>query len=553
MKIIFVLIIIIATVLEPVSVIAASPLRWELVFQPRQRQVQSIATFKNQIFIGTANGIQISKDGNSWADLKTNQLQKDSNGNSQINWIYTDQDTQNIFIATSFGAYFSKPGSIKWEKLFENTKIESNTVNSLFVEDSVAYLSTNDGLWVCNLSEDTCRRLNEGLQPTNETGNQEIFYTAKYGNYLFLTSASGIYSFDYNTYSWRNIAGLIKKLPNGNINARHLLMDKEGRLWAACGTGIYVTADDGNTWHNKSNGIKKNKDGFQELFYLFESKNNFYAATASGVYLYNKKNGFWDDISSGIRTVNGNKNVYWLTEYKNKLYSATDEGLFAIRTSSFVSQKTKQDVMVDDKENAKDEEIVLKGKIESEFTNLEELEPQLVEVQKQALQFASLPTASDYKRYRVQARLRNFIPRVGFDINSANSDVNLYEFQKEITTDISLSNRFNSDSLNRLQRDGKSFKQLSVQWNANQLLYDDEIREILNQARLTANIRENILDDVTKLYFQRRKLQLEALTSLNMDFRKRLNHELQIAELTGQLDSRTGGWFSKELERKKRK
>ena len=215
-----------------------------------------------------------------------------------------------------------------------------------------------------------------------------------------------------------------------------------------------------------------------------------------------------------------------------------------------MNRESKQDTQSTDQEE-QNSKLILKGKIETDFANLEELEPSVIEVQKQALKFASLPTTNDYKRYRLQARLRNIVPRIGVDLNTTGTDTNYYQFDKGISTDISLNNDFNAGRTNRYQYDGRSFKQLSVLWNTNQFIYDDEIREILNQARLTANIKENLLDDVTRIYYQRRKAQLETLLTPPPNIQNKLSKEIEIAELTGQLDSRTGGWFSKELERRK--
>ena len=556
---------------------AKSKSTWTLLYQPRQRVVKTIGIYKDQIFIGTGNGVLVSKDrGKTWGDFGTDQLSKDSNGLSFVNWIYVDEVNNKIYIATNFGAYYSGLNKPEWHKIFESTKTGSKNitslsedndvsdeeidssdsegeddyftngqVNSITVSDDQFYLSTNDGFWICNkASENACRRLNEGLEPNNISGNYEVFFSLKTSSELFLATSNGIYIFDNTNFIWQRISEGIQKLPDGNINARYLYPDNEKNLWTACGSGVYKSLDRGKSWENKSNGIGKNADGFQGAFYLFESDGILYAATESGIYSFNREKDFWENLTSGIRTKESTKNVYWLDSFEDSFYAATDEGLFVLGELKQEAGNTKHEEQND--------VSVLKGKIQAGFTNLNELEPSVREVQKQALKFSSLPTTNDYKRYRLQARLRNLVPRLGVDLNTTGVSTNYFQSDKGISTDVSLKNDFNAGKTLRYQHDGKAFKQLSVLWNTDQFIYDDEIRYILNQARLTANIKENLLDDVTRIYFQRRRLQLENLNSPPKDEIDKLSTDLQIAELTGQLDSRTGGWFTKEIEKRKK-
>ena len=549
---------------------------WQLLYQPRQRVVKAIGIYKDQIFIGSGNGVLVSKnEGKTWEDFGTNQLLKDSSGLSSINRIYIDEENKKIYIASSFGAFYSELNKPDWHKLFERTKTGSKNIteisedndlsdeeidssdleseddyltngqiNSISIDGSRFYLSTNDGFWICDRDlENECKRLNQGLEPNNVSGNYEVFFSLKRDNELFSAGSYGVYLLDNTSSGWQRISDGIQNLPDGKINARYLYFDDEQNLWTACAAGIYKSKDRGKTWENKSNGIRKNADGFQGAFYLFKSNEKLYATAESGVYSFNKEKDLWEDLTFGIRTKESAKNVYWLTEFKDKLYAGTDEGLFVLQGANQETEDIKQE-----KQN---EKLVLKGKIESGFADLNELEPSVIEVQKHALKFSALPTTNDYKRYRLQARLRNLVPRVGVDLNTTGTNTDYYQSDKGISTDVTLKNDFNADKTLRYQHDGKAFKQLSVLWNTDQFFYDDEIRYILNQARLTANIKENLLDDVTRIYFQRRRLQLESLASPPNDEISRLSSDLQIAELTGQLDSRTGGWFTKEIERRK--
>ena len=58
-------------------------------------------------------------------------------------------------------------------------------------------------------------------------------------------------------------------------------------------------------------------------------------------------------------------------------------------------------------------------------------------------------------------------------------------------------------------------------------------------------LRDDILDEVTKLYFERIRVKVE-LDNLSIeDRKKRLDKELRLNELTAVLDGLTGGSFSR--------
>lgn len=509
---------------------------WELLFKPRQRTVKSIGIYDGLIFAGTKDGIYRSVDGgSSFQDFGSEALKKDFNGNSEINWIDIDKKNERIYIATSFGTYYSSVWESNWEEIFEGLKTEATDINSLTRVDNNLYLSTNDGLWICEINSNSCNRFNQGIEADLETGSPIPSYLLNTENGLILAASNGVYHFSQTNKIWEKKESGIKFLPDGSLEGKHLFNDNKGNIYLACGTGLYRSKDKDLNWENISNGIEGDNDGFLKVYYITQNEDSICAGAASGAYCFDEEH--WINISFGIKTKQGNKNVYWLSFYNSNIYAATDEGLYIKKHSV----------------QEPDSKVLLKGQVETDFAYLEKLEPSVVEVQKQALKFASLPTSGDYKRYRLLARIRNLVPRFVLDLNTTGTSTNFLQNEKGISTDIALDNSFDAEKISRFERDGRSFKQVSLLWNTNDFIYDDEINDLLNHARLTANIRENLLDDVTRIYYQRRKLQLDTLLSPPSNVSDNLNNKIKIAELTGQLDSRTGGWFTKEIKRRSKR
>jgi hypothetical protein len=60
-------------------------------------------------------------------------------------------------------------------------------------------------------------------------------------------------------------------------------------------------------------------------------------------------------------------------------------------------------------------------------------------------------------------------------------------------------------------------------------------------------LRNDIVDEVTRTYFERRWLQLTLLTHPPADPQELMELELRLQELTALLDGFTGAWFSKQM------
>lgn len=84
-------------------------------------------------------------------------------------------------------------------------------------------------------------------------------------------------------------------------------------------------------------------------------------------------------------------------------------------------------------------------------------------------------------------------------------------------------------------------------WNFPQLIFNAEELDVASLAGLV----EGLLKESTRLYFMRRRLQIEMILNPPTDRASVLTKELRLEELTGLIDAMTGGWFQQELDRRK--
>jgi hypothetical protein len=93
----------------------------------------------------------------------------------------------------------------------------------------------------------------------------------------------------------------------------------------------------------------------------------------------------------------------------------------------------------------------------------------------------------------------------------------------------------------------------SLKWDLADIIWNPSQTSIDVRSRLMVKLRNEILAEVNRLYFERRRLQIELFREPSPDSDKKLKKELHIAELTAQIDGLTGGYFSWKLEKMREK
>jgi hypothetical protein len=92
---------------------------------------------------------------------------------------------------------------------------------------------------------------------------------------------------------------------------------------------------------------------------------------------------------------------------------------------------------------------------------------------------------------------------------------------------------------------------VSLTWELGDLIWSDDQTNIDVRSRLMVELRDDILDEVTKLYFERLRVKME-IDALGIEERKkRAERELKVQELTASIDALTGGYFSAQISGKK--
>lgn len=86
-------------------------------------------------------------------------------------------------------------------------------------------------------------------------------------------------------------------------------------------------------------------------------------------------------------------------------------------------------------------------------------------------------------------------------------------------------------------------------WDLDKLIMSSERIRVINEAQDVVKLRDNVLSEVTRLYFERRRLQVSQLLAPEPDTLARVRQQLRLMELTANIDALTGGAFSAGLDR----
>jgi hypothetical protein len=173
------------------------------------------------------------------------------------------------------------------------------------------------------------------------------------------------------------------------------------------------------------------------------------------------------------------------------------------------------------------------------FKKLVALEPAVREVQKAAIRYADVGNGK-IKRWHWGSRLRAFVPRLGFS----------KDFSVGTNVDIDRGGTNTPDEFIVGPSEMDEGWDLGLSWELGDFLYSSAQTSIDSRSKLLVELRESILSQVTRIYFERRRVQWEILLGdPEGDFQARLDAQLRLEELTAQLDSLTNGFLSRKLEK----
>ncbi|MFC1480051.1 WD40/YVTN/BNR-like repeat-containing protein [Candidatus Omnitrophota bacterium] len=164
------------------------------------------------------------------------------------------------------------------------------------------------------------------------------------------------------------------------------------------------------------------------------------------------------------------------------------------------------------------------------------LEPDIREVHQMAIEYAEV-SPEKIKRWRSAARWKALMPKLSLDFSeSVDENIEIYKSASKAYV------------VRGPQERGNDWG-IDLSWDLSNLIWNSAQTSIDIRSKLMVQLRDNILEEVTRLYFERKRLLLES-EEADEEWKDKylLEKWLRIEELTAHIDALTGGEFSEALE-----
>lgn len=423
------------------------------------------------------------------------------------------------FASTKRYVYLSEDNTETWSLIsfFKQGSIVVNDLAYLDGAEPALFIATTNGLYSLDIKNKKTKRI---FKPIGKNKKNVVFVKAT-GNNIYIGTRDGI--FVKGSGKWQKLNYLKSK----KINDIAFLKSK---TILAANDGIYKgtfknsdwrrvyslsKADNGNYIENENhdNNYMYRKEGVTSILYD-ERMDIMYAGTKNGVLISRDDGESW-----GIFTIEGllSKSINDISVAGKDKLLATGKGLYKY-------------VMV---KNDKKNEISNKSKFSEFLKGQIRIEPGVLRIQKAAIKYAEVgPEKIEWMRNAVKSRA--WFPELDVDID--------YDEDNNINIDrgsSSVSDVFIAGPQDRSWGWG-----ISLNWDLGDIVWNDDQTNIDVRSRLMVQLRDDILTEITTLYFERRRLQQDIIN-------KPVNEQnataklMKLQELTARIDALTGGYLSK--------
>lgn len=178
-----------------------------------------------------------------------------------------------------------------------------------------------------------------------------------------------------------------------------------------------------------------------------------------------------------------------------------------------------------------------------------EHEPSIREVQHAAIRYAEINPAQ-FAEWRRNVRGRGLWPELlQFTVGHDTDDDEGYSRSKTIGISGGTAYLGPDDEAWDWDTDNDWDYEVRMRWNLQDYCFHNDALKISSETEKQVELRQEILENITKLYFDRRRLQVETVLQPNVPIALKVKRQLQLEEFTAAIDAMTGGFFSDALKR----
>ncbi len=440
----------------------------------------------------------------------------------------TQTDDPEIYVASDDGVYTRYLERSDWSRIYRGAAGDQERIYAVAVLKDDVYVGTSKGLFRQQFGQSNWVRVKKdnALEPIVqlEVHDEQLYIVSPYHFYRLESQTqmvSRLFSIGFAESSddGQNSIDMFGELDKRSIRAAAFSNRFKNFILLATERGVYFSLNQGDDW----------KPFPQQFFMSDESSAMFivdndvcekdaisiqcmriFAGTSKGVFIYDQ--GQWHAVYKGMEAAE----VYdFVLSEDHKLIVATHAGVF---------------VMQLDQAQTADERSVMTKNFDHE--------PSVQEVHAMAIAYADVHPEK-IENWKRLANKRAWFPDFDLGLDGGRS-------------------RSSSDSLWGTSSSGGTHYQgpddksnghdlgwdVSLSWDFADVIWSTDQTTIDSRAKLMVELREDILDQITRLYFERRRLQMNVANNTFFPDQNPLEQGLRIEELTALIDALTGGEFS---------
>lgn len=461
---------------------------------------------KGVIYATSAKALYRTDDnGNAWLEVFSSQINDDT-----INFIRVFE--HGVFACTKKGVFTSNDGKLSWKKIFKGVgEKENNVAHIAFSKDKIIYLATGAGLFISG---------NNGMEWAKDNIGGTGFglkWIEFLDDVIFVVTEKGVYK--NSGAGWKRTFVTSREDSERDADASDELLEAvkqvnslaihENTVFLAADSGIFTSEDKGETWKSFIDAGLMSSRVKRILF-----SGALYAITDKGIFIFSDKDKLWQNLYKGMATKEANSMA---VDSDGNIWAATKKGLYALRQNATTSLAADTSL-----ENQKRD--ILK--------NFEK-EPTINDVQEAAIKYAEVHP-DKIKEWRNSADKKAFLPSISIGADRYLTDYWHWD------------SGTNPDTLQK-GKDAISWD-IAMTWDMGELIWNNDQTSIDTRSKLMVELRDDIMNEVTRTYFERRRLQIDLIASPPKDLKFSLEKELRLQELTADIDALTGNYFSRRLQ-----
>ncbi len=448
--------------------------------------------------------------GNNWTAVFSAEINDD-----RINFVRARE--QGIFVCTKNGVFTSSDGKTAWKRIFKGIGSKENNVSHIaFSKDNRLYLAIGAGLFISSANGLGWSRDDIGGAGLDlkwvEFLNDEIFVAAEKGVYknsgegwkrTFVTAREDA---EYDTEAADESLVAIKP-----VNSIAIAGDN---VFLATDSGIFISEDKGDTWQAFVSAGLMSLRIKRVLF-----KDTLYAITDKGVFIFSDADKLWHSLYKGMATRQVNSIAL---DSNGNAWVATRKGLYRSSQNILTSPAPASGFNPDAGAGIRS--------ILGSFKN----EPDISDVQEAAIKYAEVHP-DKIKKWRESANKKALLPNISIGADRYLTDYWHWD------------SGTNPDTFQK-GKDAVSWD-VTMSWDMGELIWNSDQTSIDTRSKLMVELRDDIMNEVTRTYFERRRLQIDLLAFPPKDLKAGLEKELRLQELTADIDALTGSYFSAHIQK----